>query len=144
MNVKELSEGDYVSYGGKYVFPVEHICWDGTVCPDPKNPRFGLANRIMPDSIEPIPLTPKIMKALGFEDWNGYWKRKFIKKDRGECRIGYHPTCFHLTLRDNINITEIRKERPLYLHELQHLMRIFEIKEELEVTDDMVRYTEGD
>lgn len=148
MNVKELSEGDYVSYGGKYVFPVEHICWDGTVCPNPKGPRFGLPNRITPDCIDPIPLTPKFLEANGFSLLHGYW-HKDMKHYGRTFFASYHYSkdedrCILMVGDIDREVFNFRINRVAYVHVLQHLLRICGIDERLEVTDDMVRDTEGD
>jgi len=76
------------------------------------------------DEIEPIPLTPEILEQNGFEDWDGWlcfdtdefsisWCGTILKihSDNGTCEL---VTC-------------------MYVHELQHAIKLCGIEKEIKV-----------
>ena len=77
------------------------------------------------DEAKPIPLTAEIMKKNGFvcETWMPYW---------------YIPHCHNLPYIEIFNNTEFVKDADegfiihiQYVHELQHLLKLFKIEKEI-------------
>lgn len=68
MKVTELMIGDYVKYQG-HIYIIEEIStkgWVHLIHPEAKI-RINMTSDYIVDLLEPIPITPEILKANGFE-----------------------------------------------------------------------------
>ena len=116
MKTSELMIGDYVKYQG-HIYIVEEISakgWVHLIHPETKV-RVNMASDYIIDLLEPIPLTPEILKRNGFkyfEDANAY----ILLTDDLDCVI--------LTLNGLTVIFHWNNMPIMCVHQLQHVLRL--------------------
>ena len=128
MKVTELMIGDWVSYNGHPVF-VEALNKSNGYAIEKDMISIKLNDDtclgINAERLEPLLLTDEIMKKNGFvcETWMPYW---------------YIPYCHNLPYIEIFNNTEFVKDADegfiihiQYVHELQHLLKLFKIEKEI-------------
>jgi hypothetical protein len=130
MKASDLMIGDWVVYNGdvEYIDPIRiegmDIATDMLITSDREDVGFN--------GVEPIPLTTEILEKNGFvkdekDDNMYYWNWSVIDdcmsydKETSKVRIFY--VLCGLVFVKNVQ----------YVHELQHALRLFEIKKEIEL-----------
>ena len=128
MKTTELMIGDYVKYQG-HIFIVEEISTKGRthlIHPDAKVRIKMTSNYI--DLLEPIPLTPEILKLNGFEQKTDGWLRCEDKANEFQNYIFIQYRRQGDIRECEINYVNIVKANYLYVinyvHELQNALRL--------------------
>ena len=127
MKATDLMIGDWVVYNGdvEYIDPIRiegmDIATDMLITSDREDVGF--------DGVEPIPLTTEILEKNGFvkdekdDNWY-YWNWSVID----DC-ISYYKETSKVRIFSVSGLTFVKILQ--YVHELQHALRLFEIKKEI-------------
>ena len=114
MRTTDLMIGDYVKYQN-HIYIVEEISakgWVHLIYPETKV-RVNMTSDYIIDLLEPIPLTPEILKAKNFWYWEGYY----------EWWYGPSHGAYSVGGMDDGRIRLGRYEYK-YVHEFQHILRL--------------------
>ena len=122
MKANELELGDWV-YVKKWGYPVQISNVDSIGCTC-----WGGFSFYIPEDLEPVPLTDKILKENGFETGSDRYLGKIYRfqKTLFFIRIGRD----NKTLQTNMCGCEVVIQ---YVHQLQHLMRLCRVGKEIEL-----------
>ena len=127
MKVKDLMIGDYLKWNGE---PYRVIQVTGVI-----GDSFMLENG-MDDDVEPVPVTPEILKKNGFKDigedtWQleekPYWFWVDFYNHEYGCEFDTSTYEYEYTER------RLKLYGDLYVHELQHAMKLCGIEKEIEL-----------
>lgn len=137
MEKKDLMIGDWVQYAQNYYTEKKGI-WSevyyGRVCSVGllyiKVDRGSVA--IEPEIIQPIPLTAEILEKNGFRNIGGHWYDDAA--DYYELEVEAYSDSIWRVIYHNTEFN-IGDERVFvsHIHELQHALRLFGIKKEIEL-----------
>ncbi len=125
MKANELMIGDLLQYRGQFAafgFRVEQITRRKVGYH--VGPGENRMNYLRLGEVQPIPLTPEILVKNGFEEWDGW--RIFDIEDTG-VEIGWCGTILKIGGEcGNLELPSV-----VYVHELQHALRLCGIEKEI-------------
>lgn len=138
MKCQELQIGDYIKYQGQ-IYIIEEISakgWVHLIHPDTRV-RVNMTSDYIIDLLEPIPLTPEILKLNGFEQKTDGWLRCEDKANEFQNYIFIQYRHQGDIRECEINYVNIVKANYLYVinyvHELQHLLRLCGVEKSLTI-----------
>lgn len=130
LTAQDLQIGDWVVYNGdvEYSTPIKveamDIATDSLITSDRDDVGF--------DGVWPIPITPEILKNIGFEEIVATCHRYIFKE------IGYYESVRVYTYEEPIIVVSVIdgnefKGKIKYVHQLQQAMRLCKIRKEIEL-----------
>lgn len=125
LQASDLMIGDWVlAYGKK-----TQIVWVGNIH---KMAVRGFPYEFMDGEIEPIPLTPEILKKNGFE-WTT--RKSYMVSCIGTVRMiwGFYKDCLSISDNSDDGECQISSLKCKFVHELQHALRLCKIEKEIEL-----------
>ena len=126
MKANELMIGDWV-IDGKNIAQITSITCDGII-----ETTFNKSSNI--EVIEPIPLTPEILEKNGFIGDKNVCKSKVrddSKDELWQCEYAWYLK--NLRIKNLTNSSIARLYNIMFVHELQHALRLCGINKEIEV-----------
>lgn len=140
MKANELTIGDYVKFLGR-VRKIKSIVRKDTgieISFDGKNPVV-----VSLDEIEPVPLTPEILKKNGWKhefDKTEYMVKYELAQEGKNCWMMWAIKEHNLDIQrqdEKLNMYNLKVQRVCipcdYAHQLQHALRLCEIEKEIEL-----------
>lgn len=142
MKAKELQIGDFVEYGGKYLYysgifsdftPLSNEPYRRLRCMF--NDHEGLD--IPETKVNPIPLTEEMLKANGFFQnslggnlwmYVEHWAKE-EGEDQCDVYVHLHEDSYFLEIENNYNDDALYERTLHFVHEFQHALRLCGLKE---------------
>lgn len=126
MNCKELRIGDWVMLNGSH-YQIEEISQKGWVHMTRNGIRVNMTTDYLLEVLQPIPITAEILKANGFEedpeDGTMCWGNKELEE------VTWRGTILKIdSLSASLELVSC-----MYLHQLQHALKLCGIEEEIKL-----------